>query len=86
MGPSTVHTIIAFGISFVLAAILGAFHVQNGHWIASSLAIGYFIGRELAQSFRPTDLKFNITMANIRQAGYPTIIMLTISTLFEIYW
>lgn len=81
IGPSLSHTLVALAIFILVMIALRFFGVANGHWIATAGGIGFYVGRELAHSFRLSEpTKINITWANIRQACWPSGVLIAVAS------
>lgn len=80
-GPSLSHTLVALAIFVIAIVALSFLSVANAQWIAAAFGIGFYVGRELAHSFRPSEpTKFDIKWSNIRQAGWPSGVLIAVAS------
>ncbi len=84
MGPSFGHVAKALAIMAIFAGLwmLGA---RGPHWMGAAVAACGAWERELAQKWRKMDQPGPpLTMDNIRQAGWPTLVVFAVAGLVEL--
>lgn len=84
MGPSLSHVGKALAIMGLVAG-LWMLGLRGPHWMGAIAASWGAWERELAQTWRsPTNPGKPVTMANIRQAGWPTLAVLGLAAAIEL--
>lgn len=79
IGPSAAHAAIALACIGVGAGLWLA-GLRGPHWQGALLAIGWAWSRELAQKWRgPGKPGPALTMGNLRQAGWPSLLALAVA-------
>ena len=79
LGPSLGHVGIALAC-IGLGAGLWMLGLRGPHWQGAVLAVGVAWSRELSQKWRsPSKEGPPLTMANIRQAGWPSLAALAVA-------
>lgn len=79
MSPSLSHSLLALAI-FGLGALFWLLGLNGPQWQGAFAAIAWFWSRELAQKWRSlTNPGPPLTMANLRQAGWPSIVVLLLA-------
>lgn len=78
MGPSIGHIAIALGLMAVGAGLWLA-GLRGPHWQGALVAIAWAWSRELAQTWRALDKPGTFTLANVRQAAWPSLAALVIA-------
>lgn len=80
IGPTLAH--VALSVPLFLAGWGAAWFGWS--WAGAAVVVAYWAGRELAQSFRPSDPgRLAWTMTNTRNFGVPAVVALAAAGLVE---
>lgn len=84
LGPSFGH-VLGGAALFGVGAGLWMLGLRGPHWFGAGLVVVAYVSRELAQKWRSLDKPGPpLTMDNVRQAGWPSILAVLAATVIEL--
>jgi hypothetical protein len=79
MGPSLAHIGVAL-LCMAVGAGLWMIGLRGPHWQGALVAVAWSVSREVAQKWRALDNPGPaLTMDNVRQAGWPSLLALAVA-------